>query len=64
MEVSGGRPQTIARKGHSVRQICLEYGLSKGLVTREIKRGKLRARRVGRRRVILDGDLQAYLEHA
>jgi len=56
---------TIVRKcGFSVKEICQHYGLSKGFVMKQIREGKLGARRLGRRLIVLDEDLRMYLERA
>jgi excisionase family DNA binding protein len=50
--------------GHSIKTICASLGVSKGFVNGQIKIGKLRARRLGRRVIVLDEDLRRYLEGA
>ncbi len=50
--------------GFSVREICNSYGLSKGFVQKEIRVGKLNARRLGRRVVVLASDLERYLDQS
>ena len=52
------------KRAHSIREICENLGVSKGVVVKEIRRGKLRAKRVGRRLVILDCDFCEYLDQA
>jgi hypothetical protein len=58
------RPINVTRRGLSIRDICQSYGLSKGFVSLEIQRGKLRARRLGRRVIVLEEDLRLYLDQA
>jgi len=57
-------PRTVTAQGHSIRDICQSLGVSKGFVIGQIKQGKLRARRLGRRVIVLDEDLRQYLEKA
>lgn len=52
---------TEGRMAWSVSETSLTTGLSPGFIRKEIKAGRLRARRAGRRVLILDGDLRAYL---
>ena len=54
----------VTKRGYSIREICQSFGLSKGFLAREIKSGKLGARHLGRRIVILAEDLHVYLERA
>lgn len=54
----------VTRRGHSIRDICLSLGVSKGFVIGQIKKGKLRARRLGRRTIVLDEDLRLYLDRS
>jgi excisionase family DNA binding protein len=48
--------------GYSVEDLALGLSLSKGFVWNEIRRGALKARRFGRRVLVLHDDLQAYLK--
>jgi excisionase family DNA binding protein len=64
MRVSTEAHRNVTLRGYSIRDVCESFGLSKGFVTREIKHGKLNARRLGRRLVVLEEDLRLYLEHA
>lgn len=45
----------------SVAEISEATGLSPGFLRNEVRRGKLLTRRFGRRVLVLDQDLQAYL---
>lgn len=64
MEASLESPINVTKRGHSIREVCASLGLSKPFVAREIRAGKLIARRFGRRRIILEEDLSRYLERA
>jgi excisionase family DNA binding protein len=52
---------TNGRLAWSVSEISISTGLSVGFVRKEIRAGKLVARRAGRRVLVLDRDLQQYL---
>jgi excisionase family DNA binding protein len=53
---------TQTRLAWSVSEVASTTGLSSGFVRKEIRAGKLRARRAGRRLLVLDTDLRQYLE--
>jgi excisionase family DNA binding protein len=58
-------PRNVTLQGYSIKDISRRLGLSKGFVIGQIKTGKLRARRFGRRRVIvLAVDLDSYINNA
>jgi len=59
---SGNAPSISPKRGYSIRDLCAAFGVSKGFVLAEIKRGKLPARRFGRRVIVLHEDLAVYLE--
>lgn len=60
--VPGNGPPGSSKCAYSVKEICNRWGISKGLLLKEIKMGKLRAKRIGRRRLIVfDVDLELYL---
>lgn len=50
------------RMAYSIKEAAQQTTLSKEYLRLEIKRGKLKARRIGRRILILHEDLQAYLK--
>ena len=52
---------TANRVAWSVSEVAASTGLSRGFVRGEIKRGRLRVRRAGRRVLVLDRDLCEYL---
>jgi excisionase family DNA binding protein len=64
MKLSNGSPRNVTRQGYSIKTICASLGVSKGFLISQIKSGKLRARRLGRRVVVLAEDLDKYLEQA
>jgi|HubBroStandDraft_4_1064222.scaffolds.fasta_scaffold3471431_1 excisionase family DNA binding protein len=45
----------------SIGEVSATTGLSAGFVRKEIRAGRLRARRAGRRVLVLDRDLRRYL---
>ena len=53
---------TPARLAWGVGDISTSTGLSAGFLRKQIKAGKLRARRAGRRVLVLDRDLHRYLD--
>ncbi len=48
---------------YSALLACQKIGIGKTLLFAEIKAGRLRAKKVGRRTLILDSDLRAYAEN-
>lgn len=52
---------TQGRLAWSIAEIANRTGLSIGFVRKEIRAGRLAARRAGRRVLVLDRDLQLYL---
>jgi hypothetical protein len=55
------RSVTQHRLAWGVGDISTSTGLSPGFLRKQIKTGKLRARRAGRRVLVLDRDLRNYL---
>jgi excisionase family DNA binding protein len=55
-------PDTL--RGHGIREISDKLGVSEGLILKEIKAGRLPAKRVGRRLIVMADDLTAFLENA
>ncbi len=51
------------KKAYSVKAAAEQFDASVPFVRSEIRIGNLRAKKVGRKVVILDADLQAYLEN-
>ena len=64
MKISDMPSRSVTIQAYSVRDICESLGVSKGFVVGQIKTGKLRARRLGRRVIVLADDLRRYLEQA
>ncbi len=52
------------RMAWSLPELSSLLGLSLGLLRKEAKRGVLRTRRIGRRVIVLEPDLNSYLESA
>lgn len=50
------------RKGYSVAEVARQHGLSVPFVRLEIKRGRLLVARLGRRIVVPQGSVRAWLE--
>jgi excisionase family DNA binding protein len=64
MQASTSSPRNVTIQASSIRDICANLGVSKGFIIGQIKRGKLRARRLGRRVIVLEEDLRKYLEQS
>lgn len=64
MKHSDCSPRNVTRKAYSLKTICTNLGVSKGFLASQIKTGKLRVRRLGRRVIVLAEDLDRYLEQA
>jgi excisionase family DNA binding protein len=54
----------IDRRAWSIPEVCETLGVSRNFLLGQIRRGLLRARRLGRRVVVLTKDLDDYLETA
>jgi excisionase family DNA binding protein len=54
-------PARQERAGYSVREVAEQYGVSKPFVRLEIKRGNLRASKLGRRVVIPIGCVEEWV---
>lgn len=52
---------TSARLAWSLAEIAESTGLSVGFLRNEVRRGALRVRKFGRRVLVLENDLKAYL---
>jgi len=50
------------RAAHSITEVCAATGLGRDSVYGAIRTGKLIARKYGRRTVVLDDDMRAFLE--
>lgn len=54
----------LSRASWSIAEIATRNGLSKEFVSKEIADGRLKAKRLGRRVVVLIADERAWLEQA
>jgi excisionase family DNA binding protein len=62
-DTSMSTPQSDGRKvAHSINEVCAQTGVGRDGIYRAINEGRLRARKFGRRTVILESDLQSFLE--
>jgi hypothetical protein len=52
----------LHRAAHSIPEVCAATGLGRDSVYAAIRTGKLIARKYGRRTVVLDDDMRAFLE--
>jgi excisionase family DNA binding protein len=59
--VAAIQPTPAFRAAHSVDDICASAHVSRSFVYAEIRRGKLKAYKVGRATRVRDSDFQAYL---
>ncbi len=50
-----------SKQAHSIDWICEDSGLGRTFIYKEIKAGRLLARKAGRRTIILDPDYLAFL---
>ena len=55
-------PIVPAPRALSMAQFCRRYGVGRTKAYEEIKRGRLRARKIGRRTVIAVDDAEAWLQ--
>lgn len=53
---------TSGRLAHSICDVTKITGVGRSLLYEEIKEGRLRIRKLGRRTLIFDADLRAWLE--
>ncbi len=55
---SAHSPKALA---YSIPEVCEETGLGRSTIYEEIREGRLRARKCGRRTIVLPDDLTAWL---
>ncbi len=55
------RSDGSSKQAHSINWICEDSNLGRSFIYKEIKDGRLIARKAGRRTIILDPDYRAYL---
>lgn len=53
---------SVTRCAWSISEISLSTGLSAGFLRKQVKLGSLRARKLGRRVVVLEKDLRRFLQ--
>jgi hypothetical protein len=51
---------TLGTRARTVKQFCLDYGIGKTFTYAEIKAGRLRARKIGSKTLILHEDSEAW----
>ena len=56
------QPQVTGRKAHSIEQVREQTGFCRDKIYQLIKDGQLVARKCGKRTIILDADLERFLE--
>ena len=57
------QPQFIAaRTAYSIAETMAQSGLGRDTIYKAIHQGRLKARKLGRRTIVLASDLQAFLE--
>jgi len=56
------RPEVTRRAAYSIAEVMLQSGLGRDTIYKAINSGRLPARKVGRRTIVLTTDLQRFLE--
>ena len=56
------QPNVIGRAAYSIAEVIALSGLGRDTIYKAIHQGQLKARKLGRRTVVLASDLQAFLE--
>jgi excisionase family DNA binding protein len=56
------QPNVTGRAAYSIAEAMMQSGLGRDTIYKAINSGQLSARKVGRRTIVLAGDLQQYLE--
>jgi len=56
------RPEVTGRAAYSIAEVMLQSGLGRDTIYKAINSGRLPARKVGRRTIVLTTDLQRFLE--
>ena len=51
-----------SREAFAVREFCARYGICRDTFYNEIRRGRLRVRKLGKRTLILKADAQAWAD--
>jgi excisionase family DNA binding protein len=56
------QPNITGRAAYSIAEVMLQSGLGRDTIYKAIRQGQLKARKIGRRTIVLATDLQAFLE--
>ena len=56
------QPRVTGRAAYSIAEVMLQSGLGRDTIYKAIRQGQLKARKIGRRTIVLATDLQAFLE--
>ena len=54
-------PTSGAQRAFSIEQFCRRFGIGRTKVYEELKLGRLRARKIGRRTIIAEDDAESWL---
>jgi len=49
------------KRAFSIEEFCRRFGIGRTKVYEELKRGRLRARKIGRRTIVTEDDAEAWL---
>lgn len=62
-EPEAERPRRGLQRAMSIDEFCSRYGPGRTKVYQELKSGRLRARKIGTRTVIVEDDAEEWLRH-
>jgi excisionase family DNA binding protein len=62
-EPEAERQRRALQRTMSIDEFCSRYGPSRTKVYQELKSGRLRARKIGTRTIIVEDDAEAWLRH-
>jgi excisionase family DNA binding protein len=62
-DAQAGRGAVGPERAFSIEEFCRRYGLGRTKVYEEIKLGRLRARKIGRRTIVTQDDAENWLQH-
>jgi len=62
MRSVSARPEITGRAAYSIAEVIALSGLGRDTIYKAIHEGRLKARKLGRRTLILPSDLQAFFE--
>jgi hypothetical protein len=57
------RQRPALQRAMSIEQFCQRYEIGRSMAYAEIREGRLRARKCGRRTIIVDDDADNWLQH-